>query len=453
MFNLFFNKKFVYFHIDELYRDSITASTLKKELTKRNIQLVYGGRFYFRLLKYFIGSFDAVILPKPHFLHYAKKEYLSNANMIMLYTENIGIIADSENDKLVLKGALDEQFMSGDSDYVDMVSAFCFWGSGVRDTIVKHYPYLKEKCYIVGHPRHNSAALLDNKNKTTSIKKTIGIITRHTFLNDFAKRSPLAKFAAYVSNNIVYEYFNKKTNDSLISVRRGSVPENDAFIEALDAKHIFRIIGESIKRNYNVEVKVHPREDENSWRKILENKGLPVTYADPSQPFTHWLSGIDYLVGPPSTSFFDSVMVGVFPFSIDSLDSRRADFIMESSDENNKLMKYIASPSSIDELFTLIESNPKIKYTAELNSVLLKEADFPYCKDSMIKIADVIENTIEIREGGNSLIKKWLAISTYFLSSIMLNFVFLLRYRKSISVSSNFVVTYPVSKFINRLTK
>jgi|SaaInl8_120m_RNA_FD_contig_21_3066281_length_231_multi_2_in_0_out_0_1 hypothetical protein len=50
---------------------------------------------------------------------------------------------------MVQKGALDAEFMSGDHDYVDKVSALCFWGSAVRDTVVKNFSYLKDKSFIV----------------------------------------------------------------------------------------------------------------------------------------------------------------------------------------------------------------------------------------------------------------------------------------------------------------
>ena len=58
MFNLFKRKKYVYFHIDELNRDSVVASALKKELAEKGVKLIYGCRLYsYYLIKYFAKYF------------------------------------------------------------------------------------------------------------------------------------------------------------------------------------------------------------------------------------------------------------------------------------------------------------------------------------------------------------------------------------------------------------
>ena len=59
----------VYFHIDELNRDAITASALKKRFKDCGHRLVYGNRLTFSLLKYFHRIFDVIIIPRPHFLY------------------------------------------------------------------------------------------------------------------------------------------------------------------------------------------------------------------------------------------------------------------------------------------------------------------------------------------------------------------------------------------------
>ena len=122
-------RKLIYFHIDEYSRDAITASVLKLELEKKGWTLIYGNRFTARVLRYFEWIFDAVILPKPHFMQaifeYEKIPKLQS-KYVMLYTENIGIIADDTYPKMVLKGVLDKDFMEGRKNCVEKVSAFCF---------------------------------------------------------------------------------------------------------------------------------------------------------------------------------------------------------------------------------------------------------------------------------------------------------------------------------------
>ena len=62
--------KNVYFHIDEIGRDAITASALKKGFAERGINLIYGNRVYTkRVLEKFVFAFDVIILPRPMFLN------------------------------------------------------------------------------------------------------------------------------------------------------------------------------------------------------------------------------------------------------------------------------------------------------------------------------------------------------------------------------------------------
>ncbi|MBT4260827.1 MAG: hypothetical protein HOD90_13085 [Nitrospina sp.] len=57
----------VYFYIDEVARDSITASILIKRIKKRDIDLIYGNRFSMRFIM-LLRFADLVILPSlPHF--------------------------------------------------------------------------------------------------------------------------------------------------------------------------------------------------------------------------------------------------------------------------------------------------------------------------------------------------------------------------------------------------
>jgi len=452
MLGLFKRRKYAYFHIDELNRDSVVASALKKELYTRGITLVYGCRKYFRVIKYFIGVFDAAVFPKPHFLRYADKKYYKNSNIVMLYTENIGIIADSGEDKMTLKGSLDAEFMSGDTDYVDSVSAFCFWGNKVHDTVIKHYPYLKGKCHIVGHPRHAIETLPEkNKKGALSHEKTIGIVTRHTYLNDYMSRSVLEKIAQYLDGDVKYEYRNDKTGDYLVTQRRGSVPENDAFIEAIDAKNIFLIVQEALRNGYKVLIKTHPREKADVWAELFESRGLRVEIADPLVPFTHWLNGIDFLIGPPSSSFYDSLMRGVFPISIHNLDQRRAGFILPMSEDNNKLMPHISAPLTIDDIFSLIDSSPSVERSDAVNDILLSEADFPNCNRSINKIGEVIEEIVD-EKGNESYFLKIILLVIYQFMIRVVNMMFFVRYFASCVNSSSFVITRSISRFIDGLS-
>jgi len=58
----------VYFYIDELNRDAITASKLKKRLENKGHKIVYGSRTTIKFLKYFHYLFDVIIITRPGLL-------------------------------------------------------------------------------------------------------------------------------------------------------------------------------------------------------------------------------------------------------------------------------------------------------------------------------------------------------------------------------------------------
>jgi surface carbohydrate biosynthesis protein len=389
--------RIIYFHIDELNRDSVTAIVLKNELNKRNYTVVYGNRSLIKLFKYFEFVFDICILPKPLFMaSYFKENDLPNlkSKYLMLYTENIGIIANNKFPKLVLKGALDEEYMSGNTSFVDKIAGFCFWGSQVHDLVKSQYSSLANKCFIVGHPRHDMRALNISKKKYNN--KTIGIISRFCTVNDYFGRGMLERLVLrYSQNKTAYEYFNKNTDDYLLFKRRGANVVEDIYLECLDIKNIILIIKTLNENGFKVSYKVHPREDENTWIDLFKQIKLNVEVANSNQPFTHWATEQKYIIGPPSTSFYDCLMVGVTPISIHKLTKNRSDFVSEMFEENNKLMEHIYSPANINELIDFINMEPNnFKLTGEVHNILKTEANYPECSQSIKNLGDVIEKML-----------------------------------------------------------
>ncbi len=446
--------KVIYFHIDEFNRDAITASVLKDESKKRGWVLIYGNRVTSPLLKHFEWVFDVVILPKPTFIKsifgYDKISSLKS-KYVMLYTENIGIIANDVFPKMVLKGALDEEFMSGMTSCVDKVSAFCFWGEQVSETVKKTYRSLADRCYVVGHPRHDARALI-NENENF-VKETVGIISRYCTLNDYYSRHPIDTiFDRYVKKDL-FEFNNIETGDFLQWERRGACPDQDLYLEAIDVKNTVLIINRLNEAGYKVSFKIHPREKVSTWVNVFERHDMNVDVVNSDMPFTKWAKLQRYVIGAPSTSFYDCLMVGVTPINISGLDSQRHQFVSRMYEENNKLMPHINSPSSIDEILLLLES-PRQLYdpSPDILNVLKAEANYPDCRKSGIMIGDVLEGVLQsVRKRNLAMI---LGRFTYQLISFTLNLILSItrKFGKlNSSHSANFLLTRSVKKAIDRL--
>jgi surface carbohydrate biosynthesis protein len=396
----------VYFHIDEFNRDAVTASALKSELKTRNIRLSYGNRFTIGIFKYFERIFDVSILPKPHFMtvYFNEAEIRSlKSSYLMLYTENIGIIANDEFPKMVLKGALDKEFMEGNTVYVDKISAFCFWGSQVANVVKRNHPKLAEKCFIVGHPRHD-ARCLTARNVGKKNNKSVGIITRFCTLNDYYDRGFLEKLILdSFENETRYEYKNNNTGDFLLWQRRGASVLNEICYEALDIKNTVSIISRLREADINVSIRVHPREDASVWRSIAKFEDSKIEISEPTEPFNHWAIKQEFVIGPPSTSFYDCEMIGVPTISTHNLNKERSQFVDALFEDNNKLMEYIYAPDEIDDLIKRVTNGgEEPNRNKEKYSVLKAEADFPDQTESISRLADVVELIIQRNKKPNS---------------------------------------------------
>ncbi len=437
--------KYIYFHVDELYRDLITAVNLSKKFPPDEYKFIYGNRRNYSLLLKFSDYFDAVIFPKPLFLSYAKHKKWS-CNVYYLYTENIGIIAKKKYPKMILKGVLDQQFMEGDQHYVESAKGFFLWGHNAYNTVKKYHPKIIDKMHVVGHPRHDISTLKNYKNRNKKGKAiNVGFLTRNCYLNDYIQFSPLENLGKYLKFKIPYEYFNNK-KDFLINERRGSQPAFDIAIESIDTKNLFIIIAELNKEfdDINIFFKVHPREKYENWFKILQDKNLNIQICDKSEPFTHWLNNLDYVIGPPSTSFYDACMLGVQPISIHKLDKKREIFVKKMYEENNELTQYLFSPKSVRELINFIKSskNKSILNEKKINKILKDEANYPSCKDSLTKVSKIIKSDLKNKKISKNILLILFMRSIYKFFYLILNSFF----RKEVINSSNFRFGLTVKK-------
>jgi hypothetical protein len=220
-------------------------------------------------------------------------------------------------------------------------------------------------------------------------RKAIGIVTRAVALNDYFGRSALDGFTTLFDEHFQYEFVNKATGERLPSKRPGAKPTDTLIVQAIDAGNTLKAIRALETAGYDVSVRVHPKENVEIWKSLLTRCRLTAVVSDPRQPITRWLRDFDYIIGPPSTSFYDAVMLGVTPISIGALDPRRQESIGELWEDNNRLMPFVFKPKSVEELIEYIRTGTRNYDSAEILSVLKEEADFPDCRTSLSKVVSV----------------------------------------------------------------
>jgi|694.fasta_scaffold98707_3 surface carbohydrate biosynthesis protein len=437
----------IYFHIDELNRDSIVASALRVKFAKNGDTLIYGNRLVGRLVKIFHVFFDIIIVPRPHFLYdlWGNSYQNWNAKIIMLSTESLGIIC--KDYKVMARTLLEKGYFENDKSVVNRIDAFCIWGSRQFEAINKYSQEQISKFHIVGHPRHDKLCQHFHVKQKSNKKKRIGIVTRSVSINDYQGRSTLDSFSTLLDSHFQFEYLNNITGEKLKSTRPGAFPAETIAVTSLDTAVLIKIISELNNNDFELYLRPHPKEDISVWNKILKSNKIQIV--DPFEPITHWLKNIDFLIGPPSTSFYDAIMLGVCPISINGIDKRRDIFIGELWEDNNRLMPGILKPNSIEEVIEIIKENKSYVPSPETLKVLNEEADFPNCLNSLDKVVEIC----------NKMYQKNPKSSKYIFLFLIAKYIFLIFWKirnfiyKIKPNSSYFALDFKTTKNINQLYK
>jgi len=386
----------IYFHIDELNRDAIVASALKLKFAEKGHKLIYGNRVGNRLLKYFHGVFDIILMPRPHMLYDNWGDDWINwdAKFIMLSTESVGIICKDHH--VMARTLLEKDYFEGEKKYINRIDAFCFWGRKQLQSVKDFADEISFKCHVVGHPRHDSYCLKQNFKQINKIRKKskIGIITRAVALNDYFDRSPLEAYSVLFNDHFKYEFYNRETGEKLISKRTQTEPASVLVVQAIDIENTLKVVKKLNENGYDISIRIHPKERVSNWKKLFKSCNLNVEISDEKMPISNWILEVDYVIGPPSTSFYDALMLGKTPISIENLDPRRKASIGELWEDNNRLMHYIYKPDSIEKLVDFINQSNVTEINNEISLILGEEADFPNCAESLDKICQICIETV-----------------------------------------------------------
>ena len=167
-------------------------------------------------------------------------------------------------------------------------------------------------------------------------------------MNDYFSRPSLITFETLFDDHHQYAFFNKKTGEKLSSRRPGAQPLNNLISQAIDAESTLRVIRCLEDLGYEITFRPHPKEDIETWKYLFIKSGIKTAISDEAdQPFADWLKDVKYIVGPPSTSFYDALMLGVTPISLSSIDARRKDYVDDLWEDNNHLMPLSISHSQL----------------------------------------------------------------------------------------------------------
>lgn len=378
----------IYFHVDELKRDSIVASALKKKFRALGHNLVYGNRITGPILKLFHNAFDIIVFPRPHFIHDMVGDDSLNwdQEIVMLSSESLGIIC--KDYEVMARTLLEDTYFNDDTRYIDKIAAFCLWGARQKQAIEMFAPDVHKKCSIIGHPRHDKSSLKNSLKKQTKTRN-IGFVTRANGLNDYYGRMAIEGFEVLFDDHFQYEYINKKTGKKLKSKRNVAQPRNNLIVQSYDTESLLKIMKAFDGKDCKLFVRCHPKENLDVWKYLFKKCSIEIEISDSLIPITHWLDDIDVVIGPPSTTFYDAAIEKTRCISITNLDKNRLNYIGELWEENNELMKDISAPQTIQEIVDDAMIEKDFILTPSLKKTLMSEADYPECRNSLDKFVNI----------------------------------------------------------------
>jgi len=390
----FFKNKRIYFHIDEVARDSIVASALEKHFKGSPISLTFGNRHSSNLLKYFDRAFDLYILPSiDHFYGLFPDIENCKARVVILPTESIGGTTDNlPRLKAKYFGSKPELHKK----WHEATSFFCLWGSSHLAAFIQsnvEESLIEKKTCVVGHPRFDKMCRgLQKSVKATQQKKRIGFITRFTILNPYDERSLLeGVFAARKDPKSIHPLYTLSPNHDI---------EDRIYTEVIDLRFLYDVMENIDFERYDVSIRVHPRENRLKWKEQIDRHGWNAELASWDLPYSRWLSSVDTVIGPTSTSFYDCIISGRKPICTNNLHKERSKHTLLHGDDYNSILGYVYMPSSLNELFQNIEEESMrdndLFEDEHLKELFYQEVDFPYCESSISRLASCCQTQLKI---------------------------------------------------------
>lgn len=374
---------FVYFHIDEVARDAVVASALKRKLAAQGVTLIYGNRVESTLLKrsdpFDLYIFPSVDLFKAYFPDLDKLQ----SPVVILPSESVGGLTSNVR-RLAAKyfGSFPEEYQP----WTERITAFCLWGPSHVKSFETYGPHLLGKVEVIGHPRFDRSCSSGMRQPGQVVR--VGIISRFASLNSFSGSSMLYNIFAGRRS-----YYSDGKVSPRFAVHLDRDWEDLLFNEAVDLRLLFEVVDALAARNVHLELRVHPRENRTAWASLIKQQNISLSLAPWDTPFQHWAMGMDQIIGPTSTSFFDCFAIGRQPICTNALAPKRADHVIGGGDDDNPILKFVKMPKSIDELVTVaLESEKQMlpaDYPSELVHILEQEAWYPHCQTSLDRMASI----------------------------------------------------------------
>jgi surface carbohydrate biosynthesis protein len=323
------------------------------------------------------------------------------------------------------------------------IEKFFLWGKSHERLISNKIPDISSKLITIGHPRYDDSCLKKIKSNKKN-KINIGLISRFDRINIYDNRSNL---------DLIYRNRKIPGKELLYFQSNKTNIEDDYHNTVLDLRVFMEIIDRLDKEVYDVELRIHPRENRDNWVKLIKSNNIPLTISNYQEPFAHWLTNMDLVICPPSTSLYDCMLVGANAILIDRVVPSRIEHANEVSDDFDPIFNYFYRPESLDDLMNSISNYMNIfKYEPnkdlDLFRLLEDEVNYPNQGNSLHEVARHISIYYKKNYHYNSL-KYLIFINISFVYNMSIQFIRYIFNRKE--ESATFILNLHNIRKINSL--
>lgn len=433
----------VYFHIDELARDAVVASALKKELEAMGGRLIYGNRLMTHHILRHFNAFDAIILSSlAHYMDVFRDPENLPDNVFILQTEAIGQATKT------LRRMYGKYF--GDDaakcePWHRTVAGFLLWGHAHLNPFKQYFPAYLPKVRVVGHPRLSDSCRKDSSSLAPRSKRVIGFVSRYNLLSPYDARTPFESVLSSMKfGKKVFPLFENSPDRDV---------EDLFFTEVIDFRIMFQIMASMDSTQFEIHVRPHPRENRQGWMRLAEKLKLNIKVSQWDEPFGHWLQGLDFVVTPPSTSLYDVYFHDKKALVISDIVPARKNHTLTESDDNNQILDGACKPKTVDEVLARLESGDVPGDQAVIVRCLHEQVAAEIARDSIRNILKALPELRPAILNKNTSWRNRLLADSFVLVSMLASHLRWVRGRLigRVEQGALFDMTWNRMRWINRL--
>ena len=154
--------------------------------------------------------------------------------------------------------------------------------------------------------------------------------------------------------------------------------------------------------------------------RLARHLNLNISVSQWDEPFSHWLSTVDIVVTPPSTSLYDAFFNQKQVLVIDSIEPKRRQHLLTESDDNNQILRAACRPKSVAEVIETINSGNIQMDQKIVQQCLHDQVSTEHARNSILNILNCV-NMLKPRIIGSNKRLRYIKAQAFSITIIIIS--------------------------------